>query len=388
MRSCLPEDRSWPDEKCERCIKLNHECSSNETPGKLLRDVASPDSGSGGSRRTTKRSWSAALTGSRRGSVSDEYQKLSRELEIRPKPLEAHGLVADRSTYRSPCSGLFEYLRDIDWATVNCNPTYPGSTPFAEMLRSTTCLVPDLSSTPIGKRQLSLDAFALSQRIIQQQPPASPMDLDAQTQAAMTMVDQLQTHYPRYALMHQFDDLLNLCRNHIQQGYGWSTFKEALLSDEILLIDENFSFDGPNPNVTFETCRRIWLSPSLGLKQFCLRFSGVTRMITDLALTEVGSPERLFLAEKIEQRIEEVLGKKVEPSPSISSQSSFSSIGKSAANARLSRYTHQPYSRPMARATNGFREYMDANCRIFGRKGPFGQNGPFSPHGPFAPNPN
>jgi hypothetical protein len=191
------------------------------------------------------------------------------------------------------------------------------------MFRSPACPVPDISGTPLGKRQMYLEAFALSQRLIQNSNNSGASTSSALENSITSIVSQLQRQCPRLAMVFSFGELSRICGAYIRYGSYWNVFKTSLQTDEVLLINPRYSFDRVNPNTTFDSATRIWLCQELGLKQFCQKLSGLSQMISDLARTEANSEERAFLAAKIPDRLEEVLGPRPVPTSGISYPSSF-----------------------------------------------------------------
>ncbi|KAF3492122.1 uncharacterized protein GIQ15_01639 [Arthroderma uncinatum] len=162
--------------------------------------------------------------------------------------------------HESPWLGLFGHLRKIDWLNLRCGPT-PVTSSDGTVFQCSGRPTADISVTPLGRR-----------------------------------------------LMLSFDRLASVRGKCALYGYYWNILRIELRTDEILLVDPAYSFDTDAPKTTFETARQVWLSPELGLQQFCQRLSGVSRMIFGLAHTEQASEERVFLAAEISGRIEKVLG--------------------------------------------------------------------------------
>ncbi|KAF3481548.1 uncharacterized protein GIQ15_04307 [Arthroderma uncinatum] len=187
-----------------------------------------------------------------------------------------------------PSSGLFDYLRNVDWSNVTCCPR-PS---FA----SSPCAVFQIpvfpSDSPLGQRLTFLEAFTQSQGFIQGPSSAFPatdlLDLSINLLARRVLSD------PRIAQTFTFE-------------------KNLLQTDEVLLINPSYSFDAGDSGVTFESALRVWLCPVVGLDQICQRLSGLTRMILDLARTEARSEERKFLAAAISLRVRQVLGAPLAP---------------------------------------------------------------------------
>ncbi|KMU79587.1 hypothetical protein CISG_02005 [Coccidioides immitis RMSCC 3703] len=78
---------------------------------------------------------------------------VTQALPMRPQPQTSNVISRPVST-PSPWVGLFEYLRYIDWQNMKCFRVYPD--PFAAIFRSSSCPVPDLSDTPLGRRQIQM----------------------------------------------------------------------------------------------------------------------------------------------------------------------------------------------------------------------------------------
>ncbi|KAK2732887.1 hypothetical protein FQN57_002453 [Myotisia sp. PD_48] len=236
---------------------------------------------------------------------------MSHSLSIRA-PMPILGSPQQLLHCQSPWTGLFEYLRDIDWLNLACSPVSLTGNPFALMFRSSTCPVPDLSATPLGLRLMYLESSAQSQRLIRESTTgiATASLLE---HSIHILVHKVQREFPRATMMYSFEELARSCREYVRYGSYWDVFRTALQTDEVLLIDPAYSFDNDFPKTTFESAKQIWLCQELGLKQFCQKLSGVSQMISDLARTEKNSEERAFLAAKIPDRIEEVLGPRISP---------------------------------------------------------------------------
>ncbi|KAI1939004.1 hypothetical protein LOZ66_003081 [Ophidiomyces ophidiicola] len=234
---------------------------------------------------------------------------VARTLAVRPQPQPQNSISRPIYTL-SPWTGLFDYLRDIDWLNVKCFGVCPD--PFATMFRSPMRLVSNISDTPLGKRQMFLEIFAQHQRLIHNQSFTAATSLES---SIHFLVTQLQRQHPRIAMAYTFEELSGICANHIRYGSYWHVFKTTLQTDEVLLIDPNYSFDNEYPKITFDSAKQIWLSQHLGLKQFCQKLSGLSQMVADLARTDHNSEERAFLAMKIPDRLEEVLGPRLCPFP-------------------------------------------------------------------------
>src|SRR5947207_15503727 len=99
------------------------------------------------------------MEGLSQGKLFGCHQSISRTLEIGPTQLQVVGSAQRPAPCQSPWIGLFEYLRDIDWLNLSCTPVSLGADPFVAMFRSPACPVPDISGTPLGKRQMYLEAF-------------------------------------------------------------------------------------------------------------------------------------------------------------------------------------------------------------------------------------
>ncbi|PGH20445.1 hypothetical protein AJ80_03591 [Polytolypa hystricis UAMH7299] len=298
-KKCSPENREWPGPKCDRCESYGYDCSENM----MARKSSQKDIDS-----------TRAVNRLMEGLSQSKYfchQTHSRTLAIRPSQLPMVGSMPPPAQYQFPGTRLFEYLKDVDWLNLMCPPATSGSDPFAAFFHSGACLVPNLPGLPLGRRQMYVEAFLQSHRNMQN--PSSPSS--SFESAVATIVAQLQQRYPRMAMIYSFEELSRVCTEYIRYGSYWNLFKMELQTDEVLLIDPNYSFDGVNPSTTFESARRVWMCPELGLglKQFCQKLSGLSKMISDLARSESNSEERLYLAAKIHDRLQEVLGPR--PSP-------------------------------------------------------------------------
>ncbi|WEW55296.1 hypothetical protein PRK78_000725 [Emydomyces testavorans] len=284
------DNRPWPGPKCDRCENYGYECSENMMARRSSQKDIDSSRTAGGLLETIPHG-------------KFYYQpSVVRALAVRPQQQAPNTIL--RPMYSpSPWAGLFDYLRDVDWLNVKCFRVCPD--PFASMFRSPTCSVPDISDTPLGKRQMYLEILSEHQRLMQNAPLSATGSLDASINFFVT---QLQRQHPRIAMTYSFEELTGICANHIRYGSYWHVFRTTLQTDEVLLIDPNYSFDTEFPKITFESAKQIWLSQELCLRQFCQKLSGLGQMISDLARTDPNSEERLFLAAKISDRLEEVLG--------------------------------------------------------------------------------
>ncbi|EER26288.1 hypothetical protein CPC735_004590 [Coccidioides posadasii C735 delta SOWgp] len=289
-KKCSPDNRPWPGPKCDRCENYGYECSENMM-----------------ARRSSQKDIDPARTP---GCLIESmphakfyYQSVvTQALPMGPQPQTSNVISRPVST-PSPWVGLFEYLRYIDWQNMKCFRVYPD--PFAAIFRSSSCPVPDLSDTPLGRRQMYLEIFLEHQRLMH-----NTTSLEA---SINFFVNQLQRRHPRIATAYSPEELSGICASHIRYGSYWHVLRSELQTDEILLIDPNYSFDAEIPKITFESAKQFWLSQHLGLRQFCQKLSGLSQMISDLARTDPNSEERAFLATKIPDRLEEVLGPRISP---------------------------------------------------------------------------
>ncbi|KAK2749946.1 hypothetical protein FQN55_002663 [Onygenales sp. PD_40] len=298
-KRCLPESRSWPGPKCDRCESYGYECSENMMARRSSqRDVESTRS----------------INRAAEGRLGSYPQSPTRQLSTRAPQSMVIGSIPVQVPCQSPFSTLFLYLKNVDWLHLSCPPAEFGSDPFAAMFRSSTCPVPNLLGPPLGKRQLYLEVWAESEKL--KRTSQLPYNMPLDTSIITTMVTKLQREHPRRASMSSFEDLSQICGSYIHYGACWNKLRTSLHTDEVLLIDPEFSFDIPNPRTTFESAQQIWLYQISGLKEFCQKLSGLSQMILNLAQTGPNSPVRPFLASKILDRLNEVLGPGVPP-PSV-----------------------------------------------------------------------
>ncbi|KAK2812599.1 hypothetical protein FQN50_001243 [Emmonsiellopsis sp. PD_5] len=298
-KRCLPESRSWPGPKCDRCESYGYECSENMM-----------------ARRSSQRDAESTRSINRaaEGRLGSYPQSPTRQLSTRAPQSMVIGSIPVQVPCQSPFSSLFLYLKNVDWLHLSCPPAEFGSDPFAAMFRSSTCPVPNLPGPPLGKRQLYLEVWAESEKLKRTSQLSYNMPLD--TSIITTMVTKLQREHPRRASMSSFEDLSQICGSYIHYGTCWNKLRTLLHTDEVLLIDPMYSFDMPNPRTTFESAEQIWLYRIPGLKEFCQKLSGLSQMILNLAQTGPNSPVRPFLASKILDRLNEVLGPGIPP-PSV-----------------------------------------------------------------------
>lgn len=268
-------------------------------------------------RRSSQRDIESAHTISRPAEdrLGNYQQGPTRPLLTRPSQPLVIGSMPETEPRQSPFVGLFLYLKNINWQTLSCPSAEFESDPFAAMFQSHTC-VPNLFGPPLGKRQMYLEVFAESERLKQSPPsPSLPYNHSLENSIITTIVTRLQREQHRKAMNYSFEELSRRCSNYIRYGYYWNKLRMMLNTDEVLLIDPMYSFDKPNPETTFETAVHIWLYRIPGLREFCQKLSGLSHMILDLARTEPSSPVRAFLATKILDRLNEVLGQGVASLP-------------------------------------------------------------------------
>jgi hypothetical protein len=103
-------------------------------------------------------------------------------------------------------------------------------------------------------------------------------------------------------------------------GSRWNKLVHAVGSQEVLLVsvdDEDLWDDDPDPiqvieegtEEAFQQCKERLLSYDLGLKDTCLRLSGVSNMILALRKLDEDSEARKFIEGEVKRRVQEVLGK-------------------------------------------------------------------------------
>ncbi|PGH17363.1 hypothetical protein AJ79_01247 [Helicocarpus griseus UAMH5409] len=291
-KRCSPDVRPWPGPKCDRCESYGYECSENMM-----------------ARRSSQRDAKSARAVNRAvdNRLGGYHQNPTRSLSTRPSQPLVIGSMPGPELRQSPFVGLFMYLKCIDWANLSCSPALLGSDPFAAVFRSPTCL-PDLLGPPLGKRQMYLEVFNESERLKQSSAQTLPYDFQLETSVVTAIVTRLQQEQPRRAMNYSVEELSRMCATYINYGNCWNKLRMALDTEEVLLIDPTYSFDKPHPEVTFDTAVRIWLYQIPGLKELCQRLSGLNHMILNLARAEPNSTVRAYLALKIGDRLDEVLG--------------------------------------------------------------------------------
>ncbi|KAL2373903.1 hypothetical protein, variant 2 [Blastomyces gilchristii SLH14081] len=293
-KRCSPEVRAWPGQRCERCENYGYECSENMM-----------------ARRSAQRDRESAPTISRpfEGRPGNYQQGVTRPLLTRPISL------TETESIQSPFVGLFLYLKNIDWQTLSCPSAEFGSDPFAAMFQSHTCF-PNLFNPPLGRRGMYLEIFAESERLKQSPPsPPVPYGHSLENSVVTAIVHRVQREQHRKAMNYSFEELSRRCSNYIRYGSYWNRLRTMLNTDEVLLIDPEYSFDKPNPDTTFETAVYFWLFGIPGLKELCQKLSGLSHMILCLARTPHDDPVRNVLATQILNRLNEVLGSEVASLP-------------------------------------------------------------------------
>jgi hypothetical protein len=104
----------------------------------------------------------------------------------------------------------------------------------------------------------------------------------------------------------------------LQRASRWTALVKATNSAEILLIDQSTHITPHNMTLgnvivngtddEFEEMKSFMMSPESLVKEDCLRLSGVSDMIFDLATAKEDSELRGYLAKVIKMRIESVFG--------------------------------------------------------------------------------
>ncbi|KAL1961308.1 hypothetical protein VTO42DRAFT_36 [Malbranchea cinnamomea] len=296
-KKCSPENRKWPGPKCDRCESYGYECSENVMARRSSQKEDLPRSMRGIMQELSQTKY--------------HQQNAPGDLVVQLPETPVLNSMQHSVQYQSPWTDLFEYLRDIDWFNLRCPFGSCVSDPFVDMFRSPSCPVPDLPGLPLGRRQMYLEAFLESQRLMQHLPN-NMSGAEALQESINGLVTRAQRQYPQLTMAYSFEELARACENYVRYGSCWNEFISALQSPEVLLIDPSYSFD-INPTTTFESAKKIWLCHDLGLRQFCQKLSGLSQMISNLARTPMNSEERAYLAAKIPDRLEEVLGPRSAP---------------------------------------------------------------------------
>ncbi|OJD25698.1 hypothetical protein ACJ73_02929 [Blastomyces percursus] len=286
-KRCSPEVRPWPGERCKRCENYGYECSENMM-----------------ARRSAQRDRESGPTISRpvEGRSGNYQQGATLSLLARPISL------TETESSQSPFVGLFLYLKNIDWQTLSWPSAEFGSDPFAAMFQSHTCF-PNLFNPPLGRRGMYLEIFAESERLKQSSPsPPVPYGHSLENSVITAIVNRLQREQHRKAMNYSFEELSRRCSNYISYGSYWNSLRMMLNTDEVLLIDPEYSFDKTNPDTTIESAVYFWLFRIPGLKELCQKLSGLSHTILSLARTAHDDPVRNVLAMQILNRLNEVLG--------------------------------------------------------------------------------
>lgn len=282
------------------------------------------------------------------GRYFDYHQNGTRALTVRPPQTPVLNSIPHPIQYQSPCIGLFGYLRHIDWYHLRFYSPSPSPSPFVEMFQYASGPVPDILGLPLWQRQLYLEASRQSQPM--QHPSASMSGVAARQESVNRLVTQAQRQYPHLVAAYTLEELQREFDSHVRYGSYWNEFRIVLQSNEVLLIDPSYCFDSDNSTTTFESARSLWLCDVLGLRQFCQKLSGLTQMISNLAGTDMHSEARAYLASKIIDRLEEVLGPRpVPPSATLPScpaspTSPYPTFGLESSSSPLEMMDADPYS--------------------------------------------
>lgn len=297
---CLPLDRSWPDQKCDRCSKHKYACSASRTTKQEREAIQSLASSLPLPSATAHQTTGPGLA---TGGIEHQYND---------GPL-------DRSPCKPKCAVYFNTLAKSHWGSfgVRPEPTKPLASMYlrlsnrnAEQVYSVLMLRLSLVQlankyTKAVDRGVSTGLTTADARLIASRRLAfeAGMAQGVRGQGTDSQLDEL---------VQDFEGALSL-------ALQWNALLDAVCVPEILLMrydpgDELYwDDDVPVPRTELarhqeNTCPLTdVLSPELALKETCLRLSGLVDMIK--RLKEMDCPQlRKFLAKEIERRVRDVLG--------------------------------------------------------------------------------
>ncbi|KAB8233909.1 uncharacterized protein BDW43DRAFT_310905 [Aspergillus alliaceus] len=301
---CLPFGRSWPREKCDRCTKYHYACSASITAKEDRQLQQQP--GAVGSMITLPRSELAS-----RAEPVIPNPKLHRGTEP--------GKQADGAPSRPRCAPYFSSLIRASWhyfglpiSSRECIHVRIADLARVETESVYRALKGRLFAVDMGRRYASILQEGLSNKMGLEESRAYASrrvlyEKGKESVRPAMQIDGLQV--PEF--VREFD-------RTITAALRWQGLLDAVGVPEILLIgyeedETEFWEDIPLPDVAsasdeeWPSFMNHLLSPALGLKEACLRLSGVADMIQRLkGLDE--SELRTYLVDNIGQRVKGVLG--------------------------------------------------------------------------------
>ncbi|CRG88102.1 hypothetical protein PISL3812_05129 [Talaromyces islandicus] len=304
MFPCLPLDRSWPGEKCDRCAVYNYACSASMT--------ASQD------------------------------KQLQKQQNATPHMAPLPQSVESLSTGSSVCdSQKFNYKLPGEQAIDK--PSWPKCAPyFSSLIKSswdffgwpklpetdsTGTGIMDITTVEANRLYLTLEArrWAINicrryQSFIQECTGWGLGVEEARVYASQRLAYEARKDGAKWVILDDMEatELVLRLESMLTVALRWQSLMDAVGVPEVLLIQyvngEQKSWrDLLLPDVTsvsdedWPSLLQALLSPALGLKEACLKLSGVIDMIECLGGLEL-SDLRIYLATSIRKRVQGALG--------------------------------------------------------------------------------
>lgn len=324
IRQCTPEERTWPSQRCDRCIKFGHPCSPNVTSSgqqqtgpsvddtkdqaltrllnELSRQMGLDDTGF--SCQIYASSEERCFDGLSNGKLSGNSKRPANIL----KELPIYTPIVPL------CVSLFSMLIEVMWSFFGCSRANPlefdisAFKPFS-IHRS---LQRRLTSIQLHRSWCELYEAELAEGNTEEQSTAAA---DAKLVLRFLGKDKVACleGEEMAKLIHEFSRMR-------LRGSRWKELVNTIGSQEVLLMNENnddlWDVD-LNPNQVieegteeaFQRCKERLISSELDLKDTCLRLSGISHMILALRKLEDDSAVQKYISEEIDRRVREVFGK-------------------------------------------------------------------------------
>lgn len=301
---CLPLDRSWPGEKCHRCAVYNYACSASMTASqdKQLQQGHTATSLMPPPPRPTQSSVVDSIT-------YDSQQSNHRLIGEKPD---------DKPSWPK-CAPYFSLLIKSSWDFFG-RPS-PSETASSDIrLMATAAAESHKLNCTFKNRLFNIDLCRRYQGIIKENITCGISQEDSRAFTCRRMAYEAAKYGAEGARPDGMEviQLALSIESSLAMALRWQSLVDAVGVPEVLLIqygnvEPKYWKDLPLPNVTsasdeeWPSLLQTLLSPALGLKETCLKLSGIIDMIERLEGLEE-SDLRTYLVTSIRKRVESVLG--------------------------------------------------------------------------------
>ncbi|KAJ0418418.1 hypothetical protein BJY00DRAFT_287756 [Aspergillus carlsbadensis] len=297
---CLPVTRTWPRQKCDRCAKYNYACSPSLTANQERKS------------RQPSRPTGALIPAP---SNQDSLEALMR-LNGAPSSSEIQpGKQTDGSFIKPKCAVYFDTLMKANWTSFG-NPESISDIPniigglFKWAIAFEARQLHQSLSIRLAAVEIGRDYTKFFQQAI-----SDGMDEPSSREFASRKMIHGTGQVPNA------DDMIRNMDKTICFALTWKHLVDTVGVPEVALIRREDGYeeelDGTTsmPVPDFDSVKNgeyvpllvKLLDPALGLKETCLKLSGVVGMIQ--RLKDLKEPDlRTFLAQEITRRVKDVLG--------------------------------------------------------------------------------